>query len=178
MAGGDLYVIVCAAGPAAEAGRLVGMAQRRGWEVQVVATPSAVGFLDVAALERQTGRPVRTHYRRPDEPKPPRAGAIIVAPATFNTVNKFALGIADTYALGLLAEAPGLRIPVVLVPYVNAALAARPPFRRALEALREEGVRVLFEPHPAGAGEDEAAAFPWDLAFTTLTELTTPPEEA
>jgi hypothetical protein len=60
----------------------------------------------------------------------PHADAIVVAPATYNTINKWALGISDTYALGILAEAPGLRIPVVVLPIVNAALAANPSFHR------------------------------------------------
>jgi phosphopantothenoylcysteine synthetase/decarboxylase len=141
--GKELYVIVCAAEPAAEVGRLVAMAQEEGWIVQIVATPSALDFIDVPALERQTGRPVRSRYRKPSEPKPPRADAIIVAPATYNTINKFAQGSADTYALGVLAEAPGLGIPVVVLPCVNEALAARIPYRRSVEELRADGVRVL-----------------------------------
>ncbi|MEZ0077508.1 flavoprotein [Planotetraspora sp. GP83] len=82
--------------------------------------------------ETQTSRSVRSRYRKPSEPKPPRADAIIVAPATYNTINKFAQGIADTYALGLLAEAPGLGIPVVVLPFVNSALASREPYRRSV----------------------------------------------
>ncbi len=158
-----LCLVVCAAGPAGDAGELVGLAQDDGWTVQVIATPAALDFIDVPALERQTGRPVRSRYRKPSEPRSPRADAIVVAPATFNTVNKFAAGIADTYALGLLAEAPGLGIPVVVLPFVNNALAARAPFRRSVEQLRAEGVRVEFEPHPPGAG-----VFPWHLALQLL----------
>ncbi|MFC4015803.1 flavoprotein [Nonomuraea purpurea] len=156
-----LYVIVCAAGPAAEVGHLVASAQDEGWIVQIVATPSALDFIDVAELERRTGRPVRSSYRKPYEPKPPRADAIIVAPATYNTVNKFALGIADTYALGLLAEAPGLGIPVVVLPFVNPALAVRAPYLRSVAELRADGVRVLASP-----GEDEP--FPWESALVEL----------
>ncbi|WP_329083217.1 MULTISPECIES: flavoprotein [unclassified Streptosporangium] len=165
-----LYVIVCAAGAARDVGRLVALAQDGGWIVQVVATPSALDFVDVPALERQTGRPVRSRYRRPDEPKPPRADAIILAPATYNTVNKFAQGIADTYALGLLAEAPGLGIPVVVLPFVNSAFASRTPFQRSVESLRAEGVPVLlgpgqFEPHAAGSGDENLETYPWALAL-------------
>ncbi|GGK80411.1 flavoprotein [Sphaerisporangium melleum] len=168
-----LYVIVCAAGPAGQVGELVGPAREAGWTVQVVATPSALGFIDVPALERQTGRPVRSRYRRPDEPKPPRADAIIVAPATYNTINKFAQGIADTYALGLLAEAPGLGIPVVVLPFVNAALAGRAPFRRSVDQLRAEGVHILlgpgrFEPHLPNSGADPTDTYPWHLALAAL----------
>ena len=78
-----------------------------------------------------------------------------MAPATFNTINKFANGISDTYALGILAEAPGLGIPVVILPFVNAALAKRIPFQHSVARLRAEGVVVLlgpggFEPHALG----------------------------
>jgi phosphopantothenoylcysteine synthetase/decarboxylase len=177
--GKSLYVIVCAAGPAGDVGRLVALAREQGWVVQIVATPSALDFIDVRDLEEQTGRPVRSQYRKPHEPKPPRADAIIVAPATYNTINKFAQGIADTYALGLLAEAPGLRIPVVILPFVNTALASRQPFRNAVDTLRAEGVRVLIgpgetEPHSFGSNgssdADRIDDFPWNRALEALAE--------
>ncbi|MEV6159245.1 flavoprotein [Nonomuraea sp. NPDC052129] len=168
-----LYIIVCAAGAAADVGRLVTDAQDEGWTVQIVATPSALDFIDVPELERQTGRPVRSQYRKPHEPKPPRADAIIVAPATYNTINKFAQGIADTYALGLLAEAPGLGIPVVVLPFVSSALASREPFLRSVESLRAEGVPVLlgpgqFEPPPAETGGENLDTYPWALALKEI----------
>jgi phosphopantothenoylcysteine synthetase/decarboxylase len=164
---------VCAAGAAGQVGRLVGLAQTSGWTVQVIATPPALNFIDAAALERQTGRPVRSRYRSPDAPRPPRADAIVVAPATYNTINKFAQGIADTYALSLLAEAPGLGIPVVVLPFVSTALAARSVFRRSVTDLRAEGVQVLlgsgeFEPHEPGAGGSAVDGYPWHLALRSL----------
>ena len=67
-----LYVIVCGAGPAGDVGRLVELAHDRGWAVQIIATPSALAFIDVPKLESQTGRPVRSEYRSPGEPKSPR----------------------------------------------------------------------------------------------------------
>ncbi|MFE0154159.1 flavoprotein [Nonomuraea sp. NPDC059007] len=172
-----LYIIVCAAGPAAQVGRLVTLAQDDGWTVQLIATPPALGFIDTAALEKQTGRPVRSEYRKPHEPKSPRADAIIVAPATYNTINKFAQGIADTYALGVLSEAPGLGIPVVILPFVNSALAGRIAFHRAVETLRAEGVRVLFgpgqfEPHAPGSGGARFDTYPWKRTLSELAELT------
>ncbi|GAA0924872.1 flavoprotein [Nonomuraea longicatena] len=168
-----LYVVVCAAGPAGQVGRLVGLAQDKGWAVQVIATPSALGFVDVAALERQSGRVVRSRYRAAGEPRSPRADAIVVAPATYNTINKFAQGIADTYALGVLSEAPGLGVPVVVLPFVNSALAARAAFRRSVGDLRADGVRVLFgpgwvEPHLPGSGGERIDAFPWGDALAEL----------
>jgi phosphopantothenoylcysteine synthetase/decarboxylase len=156
-----LYVIVCATGPSPGVGDLVGQAQAKGWDVQVVATPQALDFIDAAALAEQTGRPVRSRYRKPSEPKPPRPEAIIVAPASYNTINKFAAGIADTYPLGLLAEAPGLGIPVVILPSLGAALSTRLPYRRSVDLLRQEGVRVIDPP-------DLRDPFPWHLALDGL----------
>ncbi|WP_433413722.1 flavoprotein [Microtetraspora malaysiensis] len=173
-----LYVIVCAAGPAGDVGRLVTMAQERGWTVQIIATPSALDFIDVPELEKLTGRPVRSQYRKPGEPKSPRADAIVVAPATYNTINKFAQGICDTYALGLLAEAPGLGIPVVVLPFVNSALASRAPFRRSVETLRAEGVHVLlgpgqFEPHAPNSGDSRIETYPWHRVLAGLSDAKT-----
>jgi phosphopantothenoylcysteine synthetase/decarboxylase len=170
-----LYIIVCAAGPAADVGKLVTLAQDLGWTVQIIATPPALDFIDMPALEKQTGRPIRSQYRKPGEPKSPRADAIIVAPATYNTINKFAQGIADTYALGLLAEAPGLGIPVVILPFVNTALAGRAPFRRSVDHLRAEGVHILigpgqFEPHAPSSGDSHTDTYPWHLAVSVLQQ--------
>jgi hypothetical protein len=166
-----LTVIVCAAGPAPGVGILIALAQDRGWTVRVVATPAALDFLDLAAIKAQTGSPVRSQYREPGVPRSRPADAIIVAPATFNTINKWAQGISDTYALGLLAEGNATEVPVVALPFVNTALAGRAPFRRSVAELRREGARVLlgpggFEPHPPGTGGDHIDGFPWHIALS------------
>jgi hypothetical protein len=44
------------------------------------------------------------------------------------------------FALGILAEAVGLRIPVVVLPFVNSALAAHPAFQRSVTLLRDAGI--------------------------------------
>ncbi|MEU9019011.1 flavoprotein [Actinomadura sp. NPDC048394] len=168
-----LYIIVCAAGPAGDVGKLVTLAHQRGWDVQIIATPSALDFIDAEALEKQTGRPVRSQYRKPGEPRSPKADAIIVAPATYNTINKWAAGISDTYALGILAEAPGLGIPVAVLPFINTALAARAPLQRSIATLRKEKIRILlgsneFAPHPPGTGGSHMEAYPWSTALDRI----------
>jgi phosphopantothenoylcysteine synthetase/decarboxylase len=84
-----LSVIVCGAGPASAISTLIKQAQDRDWTVQVIATPAALDFFDPAAIESQTGRPVRSQYRKPGEPRSEKADAIIVAPATYNTINNW-----------------------------------------------------------------------------------------
>jgi phosphopantothenoylcysteine synthetase/decarboxylase len=171
-----LTVIVCGAGPASEVGQLIKLAQENGWTVQVVATPAALDFLDVPAIEALTGSPVRSQYRKPGEPRSRPADAIIVAPATYNTINKWAQGISDTYALGIVAETTALGVPIVALPFVNSALAARAPFHRSIELLRHEGVHVLVgpggvEPHEPHTGGQLIASYPWHLALDETERL-------
>jgi phosphopantothenoylcysteine synthetase/decarboxylase len=180
-----LYVIACGAGPAPHVGRLVDQAQRRGWDVHVIATPAAVSFLDIGGLEAQTGHTVRSEHRPAGTGSTrslPRADAIVVAPATYNTINKWAVGVSDNYALGILAESVGLGIPTVALPFVNAALAAHPAFQRSVTVLRDARVVVVlgpgeFEPHPPGTGADRLDAFPWHRALDRAEALLTPSEE-
>ncbi|MGH3829669.1 MAG: flavoprotein [Pseudonocardiaceae bacterium] len=108
-AGRVLYVITCATPAARDVSTLVSLAQASGWTVCVIATPSALRFIDPPALEAQTGYPVRSEYKQPGTPDVfPPADAMVVGGASFNTINKWAAGISDTLAVGLLAEAIGL----------------------------------------------------------------------
>jgi phosphopantothenoylcysteine decarboxylase len=159
---GVLYVIACAAPPAREAGNLVTAAQQDGWTVCLLATPSAVRFLDPAALSALTGYPVRSEYKNPGDPDVlPDPDAIIVAPATVNTINKWSAGICDTLALGILVEAIGKRLPVVAAPWSNPEHAAHPAVAESLARLTSWGVRVQRGPGPDGP-------FPWLQALAAL----------
>jgi len=99
-------------------------------------------------------------------------------PATFNTINKWAAGISDTLALGLLNEAIGLGLPVIAVPTANVALIRHPAFVRSIAELRACGVRVLFDPEryrlpTPNMGAPGAALFPWDALVDEVTAWTT-----
>ena len=174
--GRALTVITCAAGPASAIGTLVSLALNRGWEVQLVATPSALAFFDPAEMERATGNPVRSQYSKPGEPRSLIPDALVVAPATYNTINKWAQGITDTYALGVLAELTGMSIPIVVLPFVNSALASRKPYRRSVESLRTEGVRIVqgpegIQPHLPRTGGDLIVTFPWHLCLDEVERM-------
>ncbi|MFD6879824.1 MULTISPECIES: flavoprotein [unclassified Streptomyces] len=164
-----LYVVVCAAGIADDVGKLITAAQERNWDVGVIATPHAVPFLDVPAIERQTGFEIRSAWRSPGDDRPlPPVDAIVAAPATFNTVNKWAAGFADNLAPAILCEAYGMGVPTAVLPYVNSALAAHPAYRRSISELREMGVSIgSYDPHrpKVGGGADR---FHWEEALELL----------
>jgi phosphopantothenoylcysteine synthetase/decarboxylase len=154
--------VACGGPPAAQLDAFVGFAQEQGWDVCVIATPDGTKFLDAGRLTGLTGHPVRSQYKQPEDPDVlPPADAFVVAPATFSTVNRLALGISDTLALGLLNEGLGAGLPIIAVPWPNAALARHPAFRRNVALLREWGVRVIFDPDRIPGATGDAAIFPW-----------------
>ncbi|GAA0463908.1 hypothetical protein GCM10010361_29780 [Streptomyces olivaceiscleroticus] len=164
-----LYVVLCAAGIADDVSKLIATAQQRTWRVGVIATPRGRECVDAAAIEAQTGYPVRSAWRMPGEPRPlPPADAIAVAPATFNTINKWAQGIADTLALAILCEAHGIGIPIAALPYLNAAQAAHPAYAQSLARLRRMGVLLGdYAPHQPRTGGGRRS-FRWEQALDLL----------
>jgi phosphopantothenoylcysteine synthetase/decarboxylase len=169
-----LYVIVCGSPVARNVSQLIALAHADGWDVCVIASPDGRKFIDVPALAAQTGHPVRSSYKNPGDPDVlPLADAMVVAPATVNTISKWAAGVADTLALGLLVEGQGRDLPIVAMPYTNSAMARHPAFLDAIERLRGWGVTVLFgddvvKLHPPGTCEEHLHLFPWELVLDAL----------
>jgi phosphopantothenoylcysteine synthetase/decarboxylase len=172
-----LYLVACGGRPAGDLPDFVTQLQADGWEVCVVATPSALKFMDTDKLARLTGHVVRYDYKQPDEPDVlPPPDAMVVAPATFNTTNKWAYGSSDTLALGLLNEAIGLGLPIVAVPNPSTALAKHPGFLESVGRLRSWGVNVLFDPQAyplptPNMGPASADLFPWDALAAEVSVI-------
>ncbi len=144
-----LYHLICAGPPAADAETFIRLAQSAGWDVCLIASPAAVPFVDAGRLADLTGHPVRSGYKAPDDPDVlPAAAAMVVAPATFNTVNKVAAGIADTLVTSLICEYLALGVPLVMAPNVGSALGRHPAYRDNLDRLRGWGARIVVGPDP------------------------------
>jgi len=174
----SLYLVACACPPVLHIHNMITASRERGWDVSLVLTPSAALWLeaDVDRLAALTTHPVRSTYKLPHDPDVlPPADAMVVAPATFNTLNKWAAGISDTLALGLVTEAIGKRMPLVALPFLNTWQADHPAFEHNVRFLGAAGVRVLlgaggYTPH--GPNEKAAARFPWHLALEALPDPT------
>lgn len=173
-----LYVIACGGRPAADLPGFVEWTIGQGWDACVVMTPSGAKFADASRLAALTRHPVRDDYKRPEDPDvlpfPPHA--FVVAPATFNTINKWAAGVSDTLALSLLNEGLAAGQPIVAVPNPNMTLAKHPAFSRSVEFLRENGVHVLFDPaiYPLPSpnlGEASRQLFPWAALKSVVGDM-------
>ncbi|MEV6552408.1 flavoprotein [Streptomyces sp. NPDC051597] len=175
-----LYLFCSAAPPVFDVAGVVEAAQADGWDVCLGLTPTAARWLEgsLDGLAVLTGHPVRFDYGRPGEPEVwPAADAVLFAPATFNSVNAWALGLTNSFVIGVAAEAVGRGIPTVAMPCVNAAYERHPAFERSVETLRGAGVSVLhgeeaFIPNQPGEGRPEG--YPWHVALMAAARVLTP----
>jgi phosphopantothenoylcysteine synthetase/decarboxylase len=173
-----LYLVACGAPLAARTVDGVREAHERGWTVAVIPTDAAAAWIDPSAFD---DTPVIAGYRQPDESKRlPAADAIAVVPTTFNTLNAWATGIANTYPLATLCAALGARLPIVAVPFAKHDLAGHPAWLASLAVLRYAGVRLLdpstghvgfAEPIASGTGERIAEDFRWSWVLDQLDHV-------
>ncbi|MDG4832998.1 flavoprotein [Solwaraspora sp. WMMD1047] len=172
-----LYVVACGGRSAAQLVDHLPDWQADGWRTCVIATPMGTNFIDREKLQQVSGHVVRFAYKQPDEPDAlPPADAVVIAPATFNTINKMVSGNSDTLALGILNEAIGLGLPMVAVPTPNAALARHPAFPASVATLRSWGIQVMFDPRrfplpTPNMGPPAADLFPWEALRTELVAI-------
>jgi phosphopantothenoylcysteine decarboxylase / phosphopantothenate---cysteine ligase len=144
---------------------LVRLATRAGHSVRVIQTPASERFVGVASFEGLTGAPVLTsEFERdpargafPGDPAPAHdpishlqlvanADALVIAPASANTLAKLAHGLADNL---LTSAALAARCPLVLAPAMNDAMWEHAATRANVATLRERGA-IVVDP---GVGE-------------------------
>jgi phosphopantothenoylcysteine decarboxylase len=105
----------------------------------------------------------------PGEADPlPKADAMLVMPATFNTINKWAQGISDTLVTSILCEALGRgTLPILTVPCLKMDLVRHPAFKKSIALLQEYGVRILHEPERYPS----PLMVPWDEIFQVFCDM-------
>jgi phosphopantothenoylcysteine synthetase/decarboxylase len=118
-----------------------------GCEVQTAATPSALKFVGASTLEGLSGRPVFSDIhetgRMMDHIELSKwADLSVVCPASANTVNSLAHGLA-TDCIGNLFLAYDLKKPYILAPAMNSKMLSHPATQASLKRLTEWGVTVL-----------------------------------
>ncbi|MCC6174757.1 MAG: hypothetical protein IT305_05580 [Chloroflexi bacterium] len=119
--------------------------------VLALPTPNAARVLaprDVATIEGI--QVVESYFDPVILPRPPR-GLVLVAPCSFNSLNKLAFGIADSLALSVVAEAIGRQTPVLVAPSLNQPLLDHPRARESMRTLAGWGVTVI-PPEDHGEG--------------------------
>lgn len=173
-----LELVVCAAPLAHHAHKVAARLVAAGWQVNVTTSDNAASWVDhdaVAAVNSPAAG------RRPGEARSGPPTGVVVVPATFNTLNKLRAGISDTPALGVLNDAVGQRLPLLVVPMISERLVNHPAWSDTLAWLDRLPATLLdpatgrtgpIEPLASGTGDSTAERFDpgWVLAWAdTLT---------
>lgn len=162
---GHVALVVTAAPLAHQLDRILSTLTTAGWRVTVCPTEAAGDWIPNLPEDGLLSQRIR-----PD--------AVICCPATFNTLNKWAAGINDSPALGVLNDAIGLGTPLLAVPMAAERLTAHPVWEATLTFLGRAGVDVMdvatgqLNPSPAGivsgTGEEVAERFDPGMLLTWL----------
>jgi len=150
-----------------------------GIEVRTVATPAALKFIGSATLEGLTGQPVACDLWEPgkamDHINLARwADLALVAPATANTLNRLAGGLADDLVGSLYLAWEIQKKPWWVAPAMNVAMFNHALTQASLAKLTGLGVRVLPTGEgPLACGEEGAGRLlePEQLILHVLAEL-------
>jgi phosphopantothenoylcysteine decarboxylase/phosphopantothenate--cysteine ligase len=147
MSGSNFLVIFTGSIAAYKGCDVVSRLVQRGHRVRCVATPSALKFIGPATLEGLTGAAVLSDALAPgaalEHINLSRwADAVLVCPATANTLNRFAAGLGDDLA-GALFLAHDRTKPWIVAPAMNPAMWSHPATVAAVAKLRGWGVRFI-----------------------------------
>ena len=135
-----------------KAGEIVRLLQERGVRVQVIMTGSAQEFVRPLTFAALSGEKVITGLFSGGNEQPNLESAVehiavaqsidalLVAPATADTLAKFAQGIANDFLSTLYLAT---KAPVIIAPAMNVNMWEHPATRANLETLRQRGVQVV-----------------------------------
>ena len=153
IAGKHILLGVCGSIAAYKAAPLIRLLIKAGAQVQVVMTPDATQFITPLTLATLSGKPVMVDYFHSDSGEWNNhvklaldADAVLVAPASANTLSKFANGLCDNL---LCATYLSAKCPVFLAPAMDLDMWAHPATRANIERLQSYGNHVI----PPGRGE-------------------------
>ena len=152
MSGANILFIFTGSIAGYKACEAVSRLVQHGHHVRTVATQSALKFIGPATLEGLTGAPVLSDLFASGSAMEHInltrwADAVMVCPATANTINRLAAGLADDLPGALFLAHDRIK-PWLIAPAMNPAMWSHPSTVAAVEKLKFWGVRFL----PVGEG--------------------------
>jgi len=139
-----MEIILCVTGSiaATETIKLARALRREGHEVKAFMSEDACKIIHPNALEFATGQDVVLDLTgKIEHVRYSQADLILVAPATANSISKFAYKIADNPINTLLITAHGHDTPILIVPSMHDAM--YDSIKENIKKLKEEGVKFL-----------------------------------
>lgn len=144
---------VCGSISAYKSAHLIRLLIKAGAKVQVVMTPDATNFITPLTLSSLSGKPVLVDYFHPGSGEwnnhvrlALAADAVVVAPASANTLAKFAQGLCDNLLCAIYLSA---KSPVFIAPAMDLDMWKHGSTRSNIDRLRSFGNHII----PPGEGE-------------------------
>lgn len=137
-----LFLFVTGAGVCGCAPDLIRAFVGKGYTVYSVLTPNVAQVTAPAPLMDVPGNHwIHAYQQTPLERYP--FGTLLVAPCTFNTFNKIALGLADNLATAMIADGLGAGNRVIIAPAMNRGLWSHPQTKASCERLQSWGCEIV-----------------------------------
>ncbi len=130
-----LFLFGTGAGTCIQLPDLIRALLAEGFTLYSVLTPNVAQVTAPAPLMAIPGNHWIHAYRQAPLDRYP-FGTLLVAPCTFNTFNKIALGLADNLATAMIADGLGAGCRVLIAPSMNRGLWAHPQTKRSLNQLQ------------------------------------------
>ncbi|MBP8073685.1 MAG: bifunctional phosphopantothenoylcysteine decarboxylase/phosphopantothenate--cysteine ligase CoaBC [Bacteroidia bacterium] len=144
LAGKKIIVGITGSIAAYKAALMVRLFVKNGAEVRVVMTEAAKQFVGSLTFSNLSQQPVFSGLWDGNWTEHVHLGAwgdlMVVAPASANTLSKFALGICDNALTAVYLSA---KCPVLMAPAMDADMYQHPSTFRNLNQLKKDGVQVL-----------------------------------
>lgn len=147
LRGKKILLGVCGSIAAYKTALLIRLLVKEGAQVKVIMTPSAKDFITPLTLSTLSKNPVLTQYFHPGSGEWNShvelglwADALLIAPATANTIAKLAGGICDNLLTAVYLSA---RCPVYVAPAMDLDMHTHPATRGNLEKIRAYGNKII-----------------------------------
>lgn len=139
-----IALAVCGGIAAVETVKLARELRRHGATVRAYLSETALKFITPLSLEWGTAQSVVTEFKASADHLYDY-DLVIVAPLTLSSLNKIAVGIADSPVTLLIATQLGLKRKMILFPTMNEAMAHHPLFDKNCSLLKDWGCRIFIE---------------------------------
>lgn len=138
-----IFLYVSASGQCIHVPELIRGLVAKNYTVYSILTPNVAQVtMPVPLMEVPGNHWIHAYEQEPLDRFP--FGTMLVAPCTFNTFNKIALGLADNLATSMIADALGAGNRILIAPSMNRGLWSHPQTKSSLARLESWECEIVL----------------------------------